>query len=134
MKREGESGVEWRTPEREAVGIRTPMVVAVGFGTLVVFAFAVVATWAVLQYREHHLNPYGASVPEVLGQPDINIVNQTPFERDTRAYQLLEKKRERLNAYGWADRERGLVHIPIERAMERVVERQGAPREEEAPR
>ncbi|HSP79884.1 MAG TPA: hypothetical protein VLQ93_15230 [Myxococcaceae bacterium] len=133
MKREDESKIEWSTPEREAVGIRTPLVVAVGFGTLVVFAFAVVATWAVLQYRERHLNPYGASVPAVLGQPDINIVNQTPFVRDTRAYQLLESKRARLGTYGWVDRERGLVHIPIERAMERVVERRGAPREE-APR
>lgn len=28
----------------------------------------------------------------------------------------------RLNGYGWVDREAGIVHIPIERAMARVAE------------
>jgi hypothetical protein len=28
-----------------------------------------------------------------------------------------------LNSYGWVDKEQGVVHIPIERAMDTVVER-----------
>jgi hypothetical protein len=35
---------------------------------------------------------------------------------------LLIGQQERLNSYGWIDREAGTVHIPIERAMSLLVE------------
>lgn len=38
----------------------------------------------------------------------------------------------RLNSYGWVDRKAGLVHIPIERAMELIVQRGLSPGKEEA--
>ncbi|MFW5825215.1 MAG: hypothetical protein ACOCVV_09650 [Marinobacter sp.] len=34
-----------------------------------------------------------------------------------------ERSQERLNSTGWADREAGRVHIPIDQAMELLVER-----------
>jgi hypothetical protein len=40
---------------------------------------------------------------------------------------------ERLDAYGWVDAEAGTVHIPIERAMELLVERGLPAREGETP-
>ncbi len=39
------------------------------------------------------------------------------------AQRLLREKRKRLEAYGWVDRERTIVHIPIERAMRRFASR-----------
>jgi hypothetical protein len=36
---------------------------------------------------------------------------------------LHAEERERLTTYGWADRERGLARMPIERAMELLAER-----------
>jgi hypothetical protein len=53
-----------------------------------------------------------------------------------------EAERERLESYGWVDREKGIAHIPIERAMEITLERGlparapgagAAPAEETAP-
>lgn len=38
-----------------------------------------------------------------------------------------EAEQERLSTYGWMDRPSGAVHIPIERAMDLVVERGVAP-------
>jgi hypothetical protein len=38
-----------------------------------------------------------------------------------------EAGRQRLRSWGWRDRETGIVHMPIERAMEVVVEREGRP-------
>lgn len=32
---------------------------------------------------------------------------------------------QRLESYGWVDREAGTVHIPVERAIERVIEEHG---------
>lgn len=37
--------------------------------------------------------------------------------------QLRAREDERLDSYGWVSRQEGIVHIPIERAMEWVVER-----------
>ncbi|HUJ38985.1 MAG TPA: hypothetical protein VLW54_00455 [Candidatus Acidoferrales bacterium] len=36
---------------------------------------------------------------------------------------LREQDRQELNSYGWVDRTRGIIHIPIERAMELLLER-----------
>jgi hypothetical protein len=38
-------------------------------------------------------------------------------------YQLREGEARRLETYGWVDKEAGIVRMPIERAMELVVER-----------
>ena len=37
--------------------------------------------------------------------------------------EMLKREREILNSYRWVDRSKGIVHIPIERAMELMVER-----------
>ncbi len=37
--------------------------------------------------------------------------------------QFEKSANERLHSYGWVDREAGVIHIPIERAMELVAER-----------
>jgi hypothetical protein len=41
------------------------------------------------------------------------------------AQDLVEKRKaedKQLNGYGWIDRDNGIVHIPIQRAMELIVE------------
>jgi hypothetical protein len=40
---------------------------------------------------------------------------------------------ERLNSYGWVDREQRIVHIPIERAKQLYLSRQHAGRGERLP-
>lgn len=44
---------------------------------------------------------------------------------------LRESERQTLNSYGWVDREKGIVRVPIEEAMKRVVEK-GLPSAEKA--
>jgi hypothetical protein len=41
--------------------------------------------------------------------------------QDIRTY--LESQERVLNSYGWVDRQKGVVHIPIDRAMELIAER-----------
>ena len=45
---------------------------------------------------------------------------QSAPEQDWRA--LRDEQTRRLNSYGWADKARGTVHIPIERAMDEMAE------------
>ncbi len=100
-------------------------VLAGGLMTLGLFAFIVLATELLLHQP---IKPGPRDVtprPAKLGQPEIGIVNQELFEQDTRAEQTRQAQRQRLSTYGWVDRARGTVHVPIERAMERAVEELG---------
>ena len=45
---------------------------------------------------------------------------QSAPEQDWRA--LRDEQTQHLNSYGWADKARGTVHIPIERAMDEMAE------------
>lgn len=45
-----------------------------------------------------------------------------PNQRETRL-KFEREQQERLNSYGWVEPERDIVHVPIERAMELLIER-----------
>lgn len=62
----------------------------------------------------------GASRPVVSAAPEPPL--QVTPERDFPAYQ--REKRALLHEYAWVDRAHGVVRIPIERAMDLLVERQ----------
>jgi hypothetical protein len=119
----GEDGTkgEWKTPERDQRPVSGWRVSGVIAGALIIFTFFVVAAWAQLQQRQKHLSPAGPSHPQELGKAEINIVNTGLFQLDTRAEDEKAEQRKRLHGYGWVDRDAGVVHIPIERAIERVV-------------
>ena len=55
---------------------------------------------------------------------------QTDPQADLAAY--VRKERHLLDSYGWVDRERGIAHIPVQIAMERLV-RTGIPGFPQAP-
>lgn len=52
---------------------------------------------------------------------EIGIVDQTQIRRERLGRTLTREKRQRLESFGWIDRERGIVHIPIERAFDIIV-------------
>jgi len=64
-----------------------------------------------------------APVPQERALPPPPRLQVAP-EQDLRA--LRQREEERLNTYGWINREAGVVRIPIERAMELLV-RRGVP-------
>jgi hypothetical protein len=121
MRAEDESKVEWETPPRARDAVSGWLMGGVLAGALIVFTFFVVSAWAQLQTREKNLNPVGPSEPQELGKAEINLVNTGLFQLDTRAYEETNEQRRRLHEYGWVDRDGGVVHIPIEQAIERVV-------------
>jgi hypothetical protein len=56
---------------------------------------------------------------------EIEGVSQTLIEVDDNTAVTRRDEMRRLSSYGWVDRARGVVHIPIDRAMRLVA---GAPR------
>ena len=63
-------------------------------------------------------------------EPPSPRLQTQPFKD---VYLLRQGQNERLSSYGWADRPNGVVHIPIERAMEITRERNVATRPDAKP-
>jgi hypothetical protein len=97
-------------------------VILVGVASL--FAFALGTVWAVgILHHETEKAHAATGVPRqpLLGRPEIGIVDQVLFEGDHRLATWRAERAERLNGYGWVDRSKGIVHIPIERAMDEAL-------------
>ena len=97
-------------------------VIAVGVVSLVAFALGTVWALGILHHETEKAHA-STGVPRTreLGKAEIGIVDQVLFEGDTRMLTWRAQRAARLNGYGWVDRSKGLVHIPIERAMDEAA-------------
>ena len=111
-------------PDKQAEeSIRWDLVVGVGVGAIILFTIATLIAWRFMVHRENELQAGSGplAIPRQIGQAEIGIVDQVPFDV-TRAYQTYRDDRgARLGSWGWVDRKAGVVHMPIEEAMDRVV-------------
>lgn len=86
--------------------------------------------WGWIQLRAdtaaHAPRRPAAARPPPAGPSAVSGVLQTLVGVDSATAMLTANRRERLEAWGWVDRGRGVVHIPIEAAMRALVE-QGEP-------
>jgi hypothetical protein len=60
--------------------------------------------------------------------PEVNGMETQPFAVGAQGIDEHRRTEEFLMSYGWVDREAGIVHIPIERAIDLYLERQGGRR------
>jgi len=103
-------------------GINLKTIVWVGVISLVIFAASAVIAKVILdhdldRYEERGMPPRGAEI----GKPEIGIVDTVEFEGDHRLDDWRADKARALGSYGWVDRSRGIIHIPIAAAMAEVV-------------
>jgi len=105
-------------PPAEADRINSWKIAAVGIGSLVVFLVASVVTVRWMYGQQAVLNPAHPVMPAEAGQRKVGLVEQQLFENANHAQALRAKHLDRLGRYGWVDREKGLVHIPIDQAMD----------------
>ncbi len=97
-------------------------VIWVGVISLVVFALGILWALALLRHETARVERLtGKYRPPLLGSQEIGIVDQVPFTSDHRLEIWRRERAARLGSYGWVDRGKGLVHIPIERAMDAVA-------------
>ena len=110
-------------PEAQAAeGIAWLPVIGTGVGATIIFTIAVLIVLGMLHARRRHLQPLGPDpVPVQIGQTEIGIVDQQPFDVSRAVQQYRDDREQRLESWGWIDRKAGTVHMPIDRAMELVV-------------
>lgn len=94
-------------------------IVLVGVGALFIFFLG---SWAAVAYLGARMEAHGpVNVPPEIGLSKIGLVEQQPFAQAVRGERAKARQRERLDSYGWVDRQAGVVHIPIEEAMRLVA-------------
>jgi hypothetical protein len=97
-------------------------VVAVGVVALVVFGAATIWSSRILSGTAKMLQPTGPIAPgKDIGKAEIGIVDQTPFETTRGAERYRRRDLETLGSYGWVDRDKGIIHIPIDAAIDRFL-------------
>lgn len=97
---------------------------AIWLGVALILSSAIVygAFWF-FERRAVSIDDRSRLYPLAVGQaqdPPAPRLQAQPF-RDV--YDLKSAQRSTLNSYGWVDKANGVLHIPIERAMEIAVER-----------
>jgi hypothetical protein len=97
-------------------------VIGVGVASLVIFALSI--WWAAtLMHGAQTASESKAGRAREFDthRTEIGIVDQVPFVSDKRLHEWRGDRRRELETYGWVDKSKGVVRIPIERAMERVA-------------
>ncbi|HVI76330.1 MAG TPA: hypothetical protein VM683_15195 [Anaeromyxobacteraceae bacterium] len=109
-------------PPAEEDVVPSRRIALVGVGALIVFFVGSLAAGLGMRTLRRELNPDGpAPIPAEVGKAKIGMIEQRLFEHANQGPAWRAQAERRLHSYGWADRERGIVHIPIDRAMELVV-------------
>jgi len=97
-------------------------IVAVGVIALVVFGAATVWSARILDRTARTLSPAGPlPVGKEIGKPEIGIVDQTPFETTRGSEKYRREALQRLNSYGWVDPQKGVIHVPIDKAIDQLL-------------
>ena len=109
-------------PSIDDDGIDVKKILAVGFGSLAVFGLSAVIAYFILRadtnaYQAKGMPPAAA----LIGKPEIGIVDTTEFDGDNRLEEWKKVRQQRLNSYGWVDKQKGLIHIPIDKAIDQLV-------------
>ena len=91
--------------------------------SIVVGAIGVLAAGWVLSIRAGAVKPNFAGPGGPRAAPSaISSLEQTPIWGAPVGEDRQASQRRELESWGWADRDAGVAHIPIERAMDLVVE------------
>jgi hypothetical protein len=109
--------------EQETDLVPVRRIVRVGVAGLV--AFAVGGAWALTVQRGATGSVRSGvtdAPPAYAGNEEVGMVFQHPFAQPIAAAKR-ETARQRLESAGWVDRDAGVVHIPIEEAMDLIVAR-----------
>ncbi len=93
----------------------------VGVGALIVFFLGSLAAGIGMSSLRKQLNPDGPPPPPAeAGKAKIGVVEQRLFEHANQGPVWREAAQKRLSSFGWVDRQKGIAHIPIDRAMDLV--------------
>jgi hypothetical protein len=109
-------------PPAEEDRVPSGRIVAVGVAALLVFFVGSLAAGLGMRAMQRNVNPDGpAPMPDQAGKAKIGFVEQRLFENANQGVAWRAQAERQLGSYGWVDKQKGLAHIPIDRAMDLVA-------------
>jgi hypothetical protein len=110
---------------RETQDVSIPAIVKFGIGLAVVAILVHVAMWALFRVYAAGADKQDQPVPPMVAASLQRTPREPRLEPHPLAPRLAARARENavLSSYGWVDRGAGIARIPIDRAMELLVER-----------
>lgn len=126
-------------PPSDRSGINTRAVLTFCAALIVIAVVVHIAVWYLFGVFNDHekskdpvLSPLAPKQQQLPPEPRLeaspNTLNTDKQLFDPRAIQTLnERSDQQLNSYGWVDDKNGIVRIPIEEAMKKVVEQAKQP-------
>jgi len=114
-------------PEAQAEeAIASGKVLLVGIIALIIFGGATFWSRSIWRETRNRLEPNGPIAPGAeIGKAEIGIVDQPPFETVRTAERTRAQQTKQLQSYGWIDRDKGLIHVPIDKAIDQFVAEKG---------
>lgn len=119
-----------------ADGVRGGVVIVVAVASVVVMACSVWVAWTIAESPagEDQAGRWGAPNADVhaiemslLPRSDAAVDRRTvPADASSEPWRNEREAKRRLSSYGYIDRRRGTVHIPLERAKQLYLERERA--------
>ena len=108
-------------------GMNIAKIVVVGVVSLIIFGVSAVAAGLILSGDEATLQAKGlAPLPaDIRHKEEIGIIDYVPFDADHRLERWHAKQDATLSSYGWVDRAKGVIHIPIDVAIKDVIDQAG---------
>jgi hypothetical protein len=103
-------------------GINIKKIIVVGGISLAIFVVSAVIAHLIMRADVAKMEALGKPpIPTSIGRDEIGIVDQVEFENDRRLGEWRAAKQKRLTSYGWSDRSKQVIHIPIDQAMDEVI-------------
>ena len=114
-----------RAPLRqEAEGTPVLLITGALLVTVMFSALLIGTSYFLLRGQEARLRPSGQFDEKTLRvRPRVSEVLQEPFTIPHARPSLRAQQQEELDRFGWIDRRRRIVHIPIDEAMKLVADR-----------
>lgn len=104
----------------EATAINGRMAGLCGLSVFAIVALGLLASGELRRWLSPPRSAPATVVQAIARSTDVPTIN--PQQKKTRSHYEAEQ-RERLSTYGWVDPSKGRVHIPIDRAIEILVQK-----------
>jgi hypothetical protein len=95
-------------------------ITGVGFGVVVATVIGALVAFELEHCRTRELGREVVPPPAIHG--DINAMETQPFDVEAQGLDEHLREERELRTYGWVDRARGIVHIPLDTAIELYLE------------
>lgn len=108
-----------RHPPQEADAVSGGFIARIALGVVVTMVCALV-----IAYLLGGSHRQGVTVV----RPDINGIEMSPFATEAQGLAEHQHEEEQLSTYGWIDRDKRIVHVPIHVAFDLWLAQHGGPR------